>query len=73
MLQETVRVEVKRDWSWKFCSLELEQWKLTHSFIYINTRREWLNGMAHGKGVETFPDGSIRHDGLWVEDEPVMS
>jgi MORN repeat len=33
--------------------------------------REWLNGMAHGKGVETFPDGTIRHDGQWVEDEPV--
>lgn len=32
---------------------------------------EWLNGMAHGKGVETFPDGTIRHDGQWVEDEPV--
>ena len=34
---------------------------------------EWLNGMAHGKGVETFPDGSVRHDGLWVEDEPVLN
>jgi hypothetical protein len=32
---------------------------------------EWLNGMAHGRGVETFPDGTIRHDGQWVEDEPV--
>lgn len=33
--------------------------------------REWMNGMAHGKGVETFPDGTIRHDGMWMEDEPV--
>lgn len=32
---------------------------------------EWMNGMAHGKGVETFPDGTIRHDGMWMEDEPV--
>ena len=30
-----------------------------------------MNGMAHGKGVETFPDGTIRHDGMWMEDEPV--
>jgi hypothetical protein len=28
--------------------------------------------MAHGKGVETFADGTIRHDGQWIEDEPVM-
>jgi hypothetical protein len=28
--------------------------------------------MAHGKGVETFPDGTIRHDGMWMEDEPVV-
>ena len=41
--------------------------------FFANFCREWLNGMAHGKGVETFPDGSIRHDGLWVEDEPVMN
>jgi hypothetical protein len=34
---------------------------------------EWLNGMAHGKGVETFADGTVRHDGLWVEDEPVLN
>jgi MORN repeat len=40
---------------------------------YIAFFREWMNGMAHGKGVETFPDGSTRHDGLWVEDEPVMN
>lgn len=33
--------------------------------------REWLNGMAHGKGVETNPDGDVRHDGQWFEDEPV--
>ena len=30
-----------------------------------------MNGMAHGKGVETFPDGTTRHDGMWMEDEPV--
>jgi MORN repeat len=35
--------------------------------------REWLDGMAHGLGVETFADGSIRHDGLWREDEPVLN
>lgn len=33
---------------------------------------EWLNGMAHGKGVEVFPDGTVRHDGMWIEDEPVI-
>jgi len=32
---------------------------------------EFLHGMAHGKGVETYPDGSIRHDGLWFDAEPV--
>jgi MORN repeat len=32
---------------------------------------EWLNGMAHGRGVETFADGTIRHEGLWRQDEPV--
>jgi MORN repeat len=33
---------------------------------------EWLNDMKHGKGVETFKDGSIRHDGQWFRDEPVL-
>jgi hypothetical protein len=27
--------------------------------------------MAHGKGIETFADGTIRHEGLWREDDPV--
>jgi hypothetical protein len=27
---------------------------------------EWRNGMAHGKGRETYADGSVRHDGQWV-------
>jgi MORN repeat len=31
-----------------------------------------MNGMAHGKGVETFPDGTVRHDGMWIEDEPQL-
>lgn len=34
---------------------------------------EWRAGMAHGKGVETNPDGSVRHDGQWVKDEPVRN
>lgn len=25
--------------------------------------------MAHGKGIETYADGTIRHDGQWVDDE----
>jgi MORN repeat len=32
-----------------------------------------MNGMAHGRGVETFPDGTVRHDGMWVEDEPIAN
>lgn len=32
---------------------------------------EWRNGMAHGKGVEKYADGTIRHDGQWIDDEPV--
>jgi MORN repeat len=48
---------------------------LLNFFVVVQPRiqREWMNGMAHGKGVETFPDGSIRHDGMWVEDEPQLS
>lgn len=34
-------------------------------------RGEWRNGMAHGRGTETYPNGAIRHDGQWVDDEPV--
>jgi hypothetical protein len=32
---------------------------------------EWANGKAHGYGVEIRPDGSIRHDGEWQNDNPV--
>jgi MORN repeat len=59
-----------------FCTIELYDQRLQSTF-FSNANRsflplsEWLNGMAHGKGVETFPDGTIRHDGQWVEDEPV--
>lgn len=34
-------------------------------------RGEWRNGMAHGRGTETYPNGAIRHEGQWVDDEPV--
>jgi hypothetical protein len=34
-------------------------------------RGEWRNGMAHGHGTETYPNGSIRHEGEWMDDEPV--
>lgn len=34
-------------------------------------RGEWRNGMAHGRGTETYPNGAVRHDGQWVDDEPV--
>ena len=34
-------------------------------------RGEWRNGMAHGKGIETYADKTVRHDGQWVDDEPV--
>lgn len=34
-------------------------------------RGEWRNGMAHGRGTETYPNGAIRHEGEWVDDEPV--
>lgn len=40
--------------------------------LTFHARSEWLNGMAHGKGIETFADGTVRHDGLWREDEPVI-
>jgi hypothetical protein len=48
-----------------------DQLLLSHSPVLIFS--EWMNGMAHGTGVETFPDGSIRHDGTWIEDEPVLN
>jgi hypothetical protein len=28
-------------------------------------------GQAHGRGKETNPDGTIRHDGVWSYDTPV--
>ena len=28
-------------------------------------------GQAHGHGIETNPDGSIRHDGEWQYDTPI--
>merc|ERR1740124_630685 len=31
---------------------------------------EWRAGMAHGQGVETYPEGRVRHDGQWIDDEP---
>ena len=32
---------------------------------------EWATGKAHGYGVEMRPDGSIRHDGEWQNDNPI--
>ena len=32
---------------------------------------EWKQGMAHGHGVETYSNGTVRHEGLWQDDEPV--
>jgi MORN repeat len=32
---------------------------------------EWIAGKAHGQGIETRPDGSIRHDGRWENDQPL--
>mmetsp|Transcript_21953 Transcript_21953/g.52250 ORF Transcript_21953/g.52250 Transcript_21953/m.52250 type:complete len:765 (-) Transcript_21953:59-2353(-) len=34
-------------------------------------RGEWRNGMAHGRGTETYPNGNIRHEGEWIDDEPI--
>ena len=34
-------------------------------------RGAWRNGMAHGQGTETYPNGNIRHEGQWIDDEPV--
>ena len=33
---------------------------------------EWKAGMAHGQGVETNSDGSVRHNGQWTRNEPVL-
>lgn len=32
---------------------------------------EWKAGMAHGNGIEKYSDGRVRHDGQWVNDEPI--
>ena len=34
-------------------------------------RGEWRNGMAHGQGTETYPGGTILHDGQWMDGQPV--
>lgn len=34
-------------------------------------RGEWKDGRANGYGVETRPNGTIRHDGEWKEDRPI--
>jgi hypothetical protein len=31
----------------------------------------WVNGMKHGQGIETSPDGAVRHEGQWANDKPV--
>jgi hypothetical protein len=28
-------------------------------------------GKAQGQGIEYLPNGQVRHDGLWFEDEPI--
>ena len=34
-------------------------------------RGEWKDGRANGYGVETRPNGTIRHDGEWKDDRPI--
>lgn len=34
-------------------------------------RGEWKEGRANGYGVETRPNGTIRHDGEWRDDRPI--
>lgn len=34
-------------------------------------RGEWKEGRANGYGVETRPNGTIRHDGEWKDDRPI--
>ena len=29
--------------------------------------------MAHGQGIETRPDGTIRHEGRWEHDRPIRN
>lgn len=36
-------------------------------------RGNFRNGKPDGQGVEVLPDGSIRHEGLWKNGEPVFS
>ena len=33
---------------------------------------EWIDGKKHGYGVENRPDGSVRHDGQWENDKPIL-
>ena len=32
---------------------------------------QWQAGIRHGFGVDTNPDGSVLHDGVWIEGEPI--
>jgi hypothetical protein len=32
---------------------------------------DWVDGKAHGYGIERRPDGSVRHDGQWENDKPI--
>lgn len=38
--------------------------------IYLG---EWRNGKMHGHGIELRADGSVRHEGLFEENEPVLN
>lgn len=38
--------------------------------IYLG---EWKNGKTHGHGIEWRADGSVRHEGLFEDDEPVRN
>jgi len=33
---------------------------------------EWKDGRANGYGIQRRSDGSVRHDGLWENDKPVL-
>eukprot|EP00537_Pseudo-nitzschia_pungens_P005892 CAMPEP_0172359004 /NCGR_PEP_ID=MMETSP1060-20121228/3247_1 /TAXON_ID=37318 /ORGANISM="Pseudo-nitzschia pungens, Strain cf. cingulata" /LENGTH=83 /DNA_ID=CAMNT_0013080453 /DNA_START=310 /DNA_END=561 /DNA_ORIENTATION=- len=33
---------------------------------------DWVDGKAHGHGIETRADGSLRHDGQWEDDFPKL-
>lgn len=44
------------------------------TFLWANGDKytgEWLNDMAHGKGVQTRHNGSVIHSGRWERDRPV--